>query len=382
MSSKDNIINATSSSSGTTAVDDISNEIGRMGISNDDGDVSESNISGGEEEKISNEKGTSCEQKLESAKTINVSHDNTGIDIVSGDIGSDIDSNDICANCGKEGASNICNKCKQVKYCNAVCKKKHRTKHKKACERQAAELYDEELFKQPPLYHGDCPICFLRLPWFGNGKRYQSCCGKIICSGCLHAMEKTNKRKLCPFCRIPSPATDKEIIKRVQKRVKRNDAAAIYNLGDYYYEGTKGLPQDHRKAFELYHRAAELGSAESMANMGRSYFFGEGVGRDVEKAMHYFELGAMMGDDGARVALGYIEQNLGNMDRALRHHMIAVGSGCNASLKRIQQLYSGGQVTRDEYTKALRAYQDYLNVVKSSQRDKAAAATEEFRYIG
>jgi len=33
-----------------------------------------------------------------------------------------------CANCGKEGANNVCNKCKQVKYCNAACKKKHRSK--------------------------------------------------------------------------------------------------------------------------------------------------------------------------------------------------------------------------------------------------------------
>src|SRR5210317_1507158 len=60
-----------------------------------------------------------------------------------------------CANCGKEGSNlNICNKCKAVKYCNAACKKKHRHKHKKECERQLAkiaELHDIELFKQPPL---------------------------------------------------------------------------------------------------------------------------------------------------------------------------------------------------------------------------------------
>jgi len=40
-----------------------------------------------------------------------------------------------CANCGKEGNSkdmNTCNKCKTVYYCNAACKKKHRTKHKKS----------------------------------------------------------------------------------------------------------------------------------------------------------------------------------------------------------------------------------------------------------
>jgi len=46
-----------------------------------------------------------------------------------------LDDTSKCANCGKEGNSddmNICNKCKSVKYCNAPCKKKHRTKHKKS----------------------------------------------------------------------------------------------------------------------------------------------------------------------------------------------------------------------------------------------------------
>ena len=41
----------------------------------------------------------------------------------------------MCASCGKEGNSddmNTCNKCQSVKYCNAACKKKHRSKHKKA----------------------------------------------------------------------------------------------------------------------------------------------------------------------------------------------------------------------------------------------------------
>ena len=55
-----------------------------------------------------------------------------------------------CANCGKEGSgvTNKCNKCNSVMHCNAACKKKHRHKHKKECER-LAELYDELLFKQP-----------------------------------------------------------------------------------------------------------------------------------------------------------------------------------------------------------------------------------------
>ena len=134
------------------------------------------------------------------------------------------DNNYTCANCGKEGNNlNTCNKCKLVKYCNAACKKKHRSKHKKKCDRRVAELHDEKLFKQPP-QREECPICFLRLPSLDTGSRYQSCCGKSICSGCIHAPVYDNNgnkvKKKCPFCRAVAPESDEEVIKRTQKRVK------------------------------------------------------------------------------------------------------------------------------------------------------------------
>ena len=47
----------------------------------------------------------------------------------------------ICAACGKESdgdTMNTCNKCDLVKYCNVACKKKHKSKHKKKCERRVA----------------------------------------------------------------------------------------------------------------------------------------------------------------------------------------------------------------------------------------------------
>ena len=92
----------------------------------------------------------------------------------------------VCANCGKEGSHlNICNKCKETTYCNATCKRKHRSKHKKQCERRVAEMHDEALFREPPPQRGDCLICFLRLPSFSSGSEisYMSCCGKIFAVG-------------------------------------------------------------------------------------------------------------------------------------------------------------------------------------------------------
>ena len=86
--------------------------------------------SGSMEERISsNKKECTCQQKNDddgvgaSCELLNMSISDKSADSI------------LCANCCKEGIDviNICNKCKMVKYCNAACKKKHRSKHKKDC---------------------------------------------------------------------------------------------------------------------------------------------------------------------------------------------------------------------------------------------------------
>ena len=60
--------------------------------------------------------------------------------------------------------------------------------------------------------------------------------------------------------------------------------------------------------------------------------------------------------------------------------MIAVGFGGDDSLKGIKQLCMRGLATKSDYTKALRAYQAYLDEIRSDQRDKAAALSDDYRY--
>ena len=109
-------------------------------------------------------------------------------------------------------------------------------------------------------------------------------------------------------------------------------------------------------------------------------YFGRGVERDENKAAHYYELAAMGGVVESRHNLGAIEWHAGNMDRASKHDMIAVGCGDNASLENIKQLFKDGDATKDDYAKALRSYQAYLVEIKSPQRDEAAAADENYKY--
>ena len=288
----------------------------------------------------------------------------------------------ICANCGKEGTDlNACNKCDLVAYCNAACKKKHRTKHKKKCERRVAELHDIELFKQPPLKE-DCDICMLLLPSLFTGSKYRACCGKRICSGCIQAVKiRDGGVGLCPFCRTPTP-TSEEMIEQMKKRMEIGDAEAIYEMGCCYNDGDDELPQDYNKALELWHQAGELGYAKSYYNIGCAYDLGNGngVGRDEKKANYYYELAAMGGHATARHHVGISEGRAGNMDRALKHFMIAAGSGYTRSMEAIQALFMDGKATKDDYAKALRVYQANLVEIKSAQRDEAAAFHDVYKY--
>ena len=242
-------------------------------------------------------------------------------------------------------------------------------------------LHDEELFKQPPPKE-DCPICLLRLPTLASGSTYYACCGKMICCGCDNSPVYDNLgneiiEEKCPFCRAPTPDSDEEFNERLQKRVELDDAEAIFTLGCNYFDGDDGFTQNYDKAFELFVRAGELGHADAYCCVGSAYENGHGVEIDEKKANHYYKLAAIGGDVDARYNLGNNELRAGNMNRALKHYMIAAGGGDDNSLKQIQQLYKNGHATKDDYAKALRAYQTYLAEIKSTQRDKAAAASAD-----
>ena len=49
-------------------------------------------------------------------------------------------------------------------------------------------------------------------------------------------------------------------------------------------------------------------------------------------------------------------------------------------MQEIKELYTDGHATKEDYIKALQVYQTYLSEIKSDQRDKAAAAREDYRY--
>ncbi len=198
----------------------------------------------------------------------------------------DSESTVCCASCGKAEVDEIKLKkcaCNLVKYCGVNCQKNHRSLHKRACKKRLAELRDDRLFTQPDgSCYGECPICCLPLPIDMSKSTIRTCCSKIICNGCrranfLREMQGGLEHK-CPFCREPSPNTQKESDKYSMKRIKANDPAALREMGiKCYDEGDCG------KAFNYYTKAADLGDVDAHHNLSVLYREEAGVEKDKKK---------------------------------------------------------------------------------------------------
>lgn len=217
---------------------------------------------------------------------------------------------------------------------------------------------NDELFNDPPPKE-DCPICMLPLPYTsgmcGVNITYQPCCGKAICSGCIDEMLDGNMRKLCPFCREPHHKSNKELLKRYKKRMKLNCPEAFFSMGSGYRFGLYGLPKNFSKGLDLYIQCAKLGSPSAQCAIGNIYMLGvDSVAKDTKKAIHYFKLAAKQGDLWARNRLGIIEKEMGNIDIAMKHFIMAARTGCDHSLTEVGVGYKAGHVTKDEYASTLR----------------------------
>ena len=285
----------------------------------------------------------------------------------------------MCANCGKgeeSGDLKACTACKMVKYCNRDCQIAHRPQHKKACKKRAAELYEEQLFKEHP--PEECPICMLPLPLYDNhtGINFYSCCGKNICIGCIDVMVESGAKNLCPFCRTPYSSSGEEEVKRLHKLMEKGNAYAFLRLAGLYENGTCGMPQDWARCNELFLKAGELGCAVAYFNLGNSYQYGRGVEVDKKKGKHFYELAAMNGHIYARHNLGGLALQNGNHQRAIKHFKISAKAGCKESLENVNVGCLIGYVTKDEYAQTLCANQKSRDEMKSDMRDKAQATRE------
>ena len=204
---------------------------------------------------------------------------------------------------------------------------------------------------------------------------FWSCCSETICYGCVYANHIRIKARRCPFCRTHSSMGGEETRKRLMKRVKANDPAALTQMGGKHCYGEG----DYDGALEYLSKAADLGDLGAHTHLGIMYRRGQGAEKDEEKAVYHWEKAAIGGHPYARYKLACIEEENGNIERAVKHYAIAANLGDDQSMKKLWKHYSHGHITKEDLDATLRSHQAAIDEMKSEQRD---AGERYFRMIG
>ncbi len=299
-----------------------------------------------------------------------------------------------CASCGIAELDDIklmdCDGCKSVRYCSDECKEDHRPQHEAKCKERASELRDELLFKQPEGTHrGDCPICCLPLPLDPKLSTMYPCCSKLICDGCSYAdilrqlqniqvqshhqhIQPTASSLKCPFCRHPRPETNEEGDNNLMKRVAANDPVALRQMGTKHF-----IRKEYDVAFEYLTKAAELGDVDAHFNLSVMYKNGEGVEKDDKKELYHLGEAAIAGHPHARYNLACYEESNGDIDRAVKHFIIAANLGHDDSIQAVKDCYKDELISKEGFAAALRAHHAAVKAMKSPQRE---AVEKEAKY--
>jgi TPR repeat protein len=161
---------------------------------------------------------------------------------------------------------------------------------------------------------------------------------------------------------------EEERRKRMMKRIKANDPAAMVQMGTMRYE-----EGDYVSAVKYWTKAAELGDAAAHYQLSAMYRIGLGIEGDEEKAVYHLEKAAICGHATARHNLACVEEANGNIERAVKHFIINANLGHEGSMKKLWPLYSAGNITKEELEATLLTHKAALDEIKSPEREEAEA---------
>jgi len=87
--------------------------------------------------------------------------------------------------------------------------------------------------------------------------------------------------------------------------------------------------------------------------------------------------GAIGGHPYAGYNLAYYEEVIGNIERAVKHFIIAAKLGYEESMKELWRYYSAGNVTKERLDATLRSHQSAIDATKSLQREEVEAIYQQ-----
>lgn len=99
-----------------------------------------------------------------------------------------------------------------------------------------------------------------------------------------------------------------EAAESFRRAAELGNAVAMNNLG-FLYQGGKGVPTDYGQSVYWYRKAADLGNPAAMNNLGGLYQTGIGAPRDYAQSMYWYQKAADLGNSDAMVGVGSLFQH-------------------------------------------------------------------------
>ncbi len=104
-----------------------------------------------------------------------------------------------------------------------------------------------------------------------------------------------------------------DLFQRVKVKAEQGDVSSQFWLGRYYYYG-EGVAKDMTEGIKWWRKAAFLGNASAQFHLGICYYTGRGVPKDNIEAHAYLSIyGAT--DPGARKSIEILESEMTSEDR-------------------------------------------------------------------
>lgn len=135
----------------------------------------------------------------------------------------------------------------------------------------------------------------------------------------------------------------------------REQAEDIFKKAEEYYDDEK-----YEQAFELYQQAADMGSMDAVARVGRCYLTGFGVDKDLEVAFKYCKEAAEKGSFYGQNTLGWMYENgegvKKNVVKAAEWYRKAAEQGYAIAQNNLGTMYRNGYGVPQDATQAVEWY--------------------------
>lgn len=139
-------------------------------------------------------------------------------------------------------------------------------------------------------------------------------------------------------------------------QTREGNAESHYQLA-LKYQNNGRTPQDRKKAFELYKKAADQGHVKAQNNLGVCYESGDGVEANVEKAIFWYQKASENGFEPSYKNLGNLYYNKKDYPNALLWLTKAADSGDVNAQTILGNMYKLGQGVQIDKDKAAEYYQ-------------------------